>query len=158
MANKKRKMIEIDDLLDEQPTNKNSDMVFITATNDTPPTISEKVYKNRLERIRDSAIDVDEPLFDGEIDLDMGLVSMGSEEDTKRIKKSLLDEKKITEDSNKTRDIIVDEMYGVEAEDVVEDFKLDVPTVPLEEINRKIEKKANSRAVQEILDDLQKTG
>ncbi len=151
-------MIEIDDLLDEQPTNKNSDMVFITATNDTPPTISEKVYKNRLERIRDSAIDVDEPLFDGEIDLDMGLVSMGSEEDTKRIKKSLLDEKKITEDSNKTRDIIVDEMYGVEAEDVVEDFKLDVPTVPLEEINRKIEKKANSRAVQEILDDLQKTG
>jgi hypothetical protein len=145
-------------MLEDETLNVNSDMVFVTATNDEAPTEAERVYKNRLERIRDTAIVVDEPLFDGEIDLDMGLVSMGSEADTNRIKKSLLDQQKITDASDETRDTIVDEMHGVEAEDVIEDNKLDVNTVPLEEINRRAEKKANSRAVQEILDDLMKTG
>ena len=154
---KKRKIIEIDELLDEQPDPTSNDMVFISATKNEPPTKSEKVAMNRLERIRNSAINVDEPLFDGEIDLDMGLVSMNSEDDKLRINKDLLKQQKIIDDSNKHRDTIVDEMHGSEAEDVVKDFNLKVNTVPLEEIEgKRAEKKANSRAIQEILDDLQK--
>lgn len=154
---KKRKMIDIEDLLDEQFENKNNDMVFITATNETtPPSKSEKVYMNRLDRIRSSAVNVDEPLFDGVTDLDMGTVSMSNEDDAQRIKKSLLDQKNITDASDKHRDTIVDEMRGTEPEDVVENFNLDINTVPLENINRTAEKKANSKVVQEILDDLHK--
>lgn len=153
---KKKKMINIEDLLDEQPENKNNDMIFVTATNETAPTKSEKIYMNRLDRIRSSAINVDEPLFDGEIDLDMGTVSLSREEDAQRIKKNLLDQQKIIDDSNKHRDTIVNDMHGSEPEDVIENFNLDVNTVPLEEIDRKAEKKANSKAVQEILDFLHK--
>ncbi len=154
---KKKKMIEIDDLLaEEQLNNKNNDMIFVSATNDTSPSLSEKVHKTRLERIRDSAVIVDEPLFDGEIDLDMGMVTMRNEEDTIRIKKNLVKQQNISDASEKQKNSVVKEMHGLIPEDVVENFNLDVNTVPLDNIKRTAEKKANSKAVQEILDALHK--
>lgn len=154
---KKKKMIEIDDLLaEEQLDNKNNDMIFVSATNDTPPSLSEKVHMSRLERIRSSAVIVDEPLFDGEIDLDMGMVTMRNEEDTIRIKKDLVKQQNISDASEKQKNSVVEEMHGLMPEDVVENFNLDINTVPLDNIKRTAEKKANSKAVQEIIDDLHK--
>lgn len=152
---KKRKMIELEDLLDEQPDPTSRDMVFVTANEErTPPpsSITEAEHMNRLERIRSTSVNVDEPLFDGETDLDMGLVKIGSEEDTQQIKKDLLQKHKKENDARNQP--IVDELRGSEPEDIVEDLDLDVEVVPLENVERKEIKKANSKAVQEILDDL----
>ncbi len=150
----KRKMIDMDDLLDQQPDPTSSDMIFIAATQKTEPSKSEIVYLNRLDRIRSTAVNVDEPLFDGEIDLDLGHVKINSEHDIQQIKKELLEQENITNSSNDQRDNIVKDMRGIKPEDVVEDLNIDVPTVPTEQIDRKQIKRANSRAVQEILDDL----
>lgn len=152
MAKKKRK-IDIDDILEEQFNNENSDMVFVSATQEQPISPVEARQMSRLERIRSSAVDVNEPLFDGETDLNLGKISLNNEEDAQQIK-YLQEQKKISKASENARDEIVDDMQGLEVEDVVADFGLDVNTVPLEQINRKAEKKANSKAVQEILDAL----
>lgn len=149
---KKKKMMNVEDLLDEQPDPTSNDMIFITATEEREPSQTEKVHVNRLERIRSTGVIVDEPLFDGETDLDLGSVKIGSEDDAQQIKKGLLEKHQKENDENIAP--IIDEMAGSLPEDVVEEFDLDVPTVPLDEIERKEIKKANSKAVQEILDDL----
>jgi len=153
MAKKKRK-IDIDDILEkEQFNNENNDMIFVSATEEQPISPVEARQMNRLERIRSSAINVDEPLFDGETDLNLGKITLNNEEDAQQIK-HLEEQKKISIASTDARNEIVDGMQGLEVEDVVADFDLDVNIVPMEQINRKAEKKANSRSVQEILDSL----
>lgn len=155
MTKKKRK-IDIDDILEkEQLNNENNDMIFVSATEEQPISPVEARQMSRLERIRSSAVNVDEPLFDGETELDLGKITLNNEEDAQQIK-HLEEQKKISMASDNTRDKIVDDMHGIEVEDVIADFGLDINTVPAEQINRKVEKKANSKAVQEILDQLHK--
>lgn len=155
MTKKKRK-IDIDDILEkEQLNNENNDMIFVSATEEQPISPVEARQMNRLERIRSSAVNVAEPLFDGETELDLGKITLNNEEDTQQIK-HLEEQKKISMASDNTRDKIVDDMHGIEVEDVIADFGLDINTVPAEQINRKIEKKVNSKAVQEIIDQLHK--
>jgi hypothetical protein len=158
---KKKKMIDIDDLLEseleQELSSRNSDMVFISATEEHQISEKEKVRgMSRLERIQSTAVKVDEPLFDGETDLDLGKITIENEEDAQRIQKNLLEQQQITKDSENQRDIMVEEMHGEELEDIIEDSNLDVNILPPEAIDRKAEKKANSRAVQQILDDLQR--
>ena len=150
-------MIDINDLLSEQPENKNNDMIFVTATENREPTVPEVQKMGRLDRIQSSAVIVDEPLFDGVTDLDLGRVTLGSEGDTKQINKNLLQQKEIIDASNKQRDTIVKEMTGSTPEDVIENFNIDIPTVPLEVPDSRHINRVNSKAIQEIIDDLHKT-
>ncbi len=169
---KKKKMIDIDTLLEdemeEELASRNSDMVFITANEEVTPVPQEKL--SRLERIERSRINVEEPLFDGETNLDFGKVTIGNEEDTLLIQKELLEQQKreqaITDSSNKNRDQMVAEMTGDAPEELViadeegnvaENETLEAELLPPEAIERKEQKKANSRAVQQILDDLMRT-
>jgi len=151
---KKRKMIELNDLLDEQPDPTSNDMVFITANEEAAPqsTKTQAEHMSRLDRIKSTRVIVDEPLFDGETDLNMGLVKIGSDDDTQQIKKNLLE--KHQKENDEYIEPIVDEMRGELPEDVVEDLDLDINVIPIDNIDRKEIKKTNSKAVQEILDDL----
>lgn len=153
---RKRKMLEIEDLLDEQPDPTSNDMIFITATDESEPTKKEVEHMSRLERIKSTAVEIDEPGFEGEIDLDMGTISLNKEEDARRIKKELLKQEKITKASNKQRDDIVEKMTGSEPEDIVEQFDSDVPIQVKDKVDRNEIKKVNRAAVNEILADLTK--
>ncbi len=167
-------MIDIDTLLDDELEDelvaRNSDMVFITANEEAPaPTKGEL---SRIERIEQSRINVEEPLFDGETNLDFGKVTIGNEEDAQLIQKELLEKNKreeaITDSSDKQRDIMVSEkMTGELPEElvtadeegnVIENANLEaVELLSPEVIERKEQKKANSRSVQQILDELMRT-
>lgn len=169
---KKKKMIDIDDLLEDQIqdeiVSRNSDMVFISAqTEAVKPNQNEMT---RLERIQSARVNVDEPLFDGETNLDLGKVTIGNEEDTKQIQKSLLEnqevEDKITNASNKQRDNIVSGMAGDVPEEIVladddgnvtENESLKPKTLPPDVIKRREYTRVDSAAVQLILEDLMRT-
>lgn len=149
-------MLEIDDLLDDQPDNTNSDMIFIAATDKTEPTKKELEHMSRLERIKSTAVEMEEPGFDGEIDLDMGLISLNKEADAQRIKKEALQQEKITKASDDQRDRMVEEMEGSQPEDIVDQFNSDIPFTPAEKVDRENIKRVNREAVNEILKDLLK--
>jgi hypothetical protein len=167
---KKKKMIDIDTLLDDELENelaaRNSDMVFVTATEEAPAPTDREL--SRIERIEQGRINVNEPLFDGETNLDFGKVTIGNEEDAQLIQKELLEKNKreeaITDSSDKQRDTMVVEMTGEAPEElvaadeegnVVENPDLEESDLMAPEtIDRKVQKKANSRAVQEILEGL----
>ena len=170
---KKKKIIDIDTLLEDELedelTARNSDMVFITANEETPtPTKGEL---SRIERIEQGRINVEEPLFDGETNLDFGKVTIGNEEDAQLIQKELLERNKkeevITGSSNKQRDIMVSKMTGETPEElvtadeegnVIENENLKAAELSSTEvIKRKEQNKVNSRSVQQILDDLART-
>lgn len=169
---KKKKMIDIDTLLDDELedelTARNSDMVFITANEEEPAPAKGEL--SRIERIEAGRVNVEEPLFDGETNLDFGKVTIGNEEDAQLIQKELLQKNKreeaITDSSDKQRDTMVAEMTGDAPEELVtsdeegnikENESLEAELLPPEAIDRKDQKKADSRAVQSILDDLMRT-